>query len=282
MPSLLAQADRSGRGTEPMVVVTPESAGWTYVGFEVYRLNEGDTVEFEANAVEAAVIVLEGKCDVAVDDRNFADVGNRTSVFEQRPPEFVYTPPGHAVSFTAKSEAEVAVATAVAKQGVGAPRHVTAAEIPFERRGSGSTERLIHHLLDEHHGAEKLLLVEVVTPAGNWSSFPPHKHDEEIPGQESYLEETYYHRFNPPHGTALQRVFDKQSLNEVMTPQDGDVVLVPKGYHPVATVPGFTDYYLNVMAGHGRVWKYSLDSDYAHIAPKDGNIMGKVESSNKT
>ncbi|MCL6443114.1 MAG: 5-deoxy-glucuronate isomerase, partial [Alicyclobacillus sp.] len=162
-----------------------------------------------------------------------------------------------------------------AQRGAGGPRCIRRADIPFEHRGSGQTERFVHHILDEHHPAEKLLLVEVVTPAGNWSSFPPHKHDQDIPGRETYLEETYYYRFDPPHGQALQRVYDKQGMDEVLTPHDGDVVLVPRGYHPVASPPGFTTYYLNVMAGHQRVWKYTVDRDYQHVTPKTGDITGE-------
>ncbi|MFD1676271.1 5-deoxy-glucuronate isomerase [Alicyclobacillus fodiniaquatilis] len=277
MSELLVCAARSTQGQTPIVQVTPESAGWTYIGFEVYRLKAGEKVTVSTADKETAVIVLEGKCDVTVGQHQFPAVGSRDSVFSELPPEFVYCPPGQPVSFQASVAAEVAVATSVADEGVGEARHVRAEEIAFERRGEGSTTRMIHHLLDEHHPAKKLLLVEVVTPAGNWSSYPPHKHDEEIPSQESYLEETYYYRIDPPHGQALQRVYDKQDLNAVLTPSDGDVVLVPKGYHPVASPPGFTTYYLNVMAGHGRVWKYTIDEDYRHIAPKDGNIMGTVE-----
>jgi 5-deoxy-glucuronate isomerase len=274
---LIAKANRGVPSTEPIVKVTPDSAGWTYTGFEVYRLKPGDRVAIACENRETAVIVLEGTCDVSVDDRTFTDVGSRQSVFDDQSPEAVYSPPHRRIEITAKTVAEVAVATAVSEEGEGEARRITPSDIPYEHRGEGVTERHIRHILDEHHPARKLLLVEVVTPAGNWSSFPPHKHDEEIPGTEAYLEETYYYRFDPPNGHAWQRVYDKNTVDEVLTPTDGDVVLVPKGYHPVAAPPGFRTYYLNVMAGHNRKWAYRLDDDFAHIAPKDGNIMGRVE-----
>ncbi|MCL6600912.1 MAG: 5-deoxy-glucuronate isomerase [Alicyclobacillus macrosporangiidus] len=274
---LLVRANPQAAGLEPVVQVTPERAGWIYIGFEVYRLRPGDTLDVDGSGREVCAIVLEGVCDVRAGDERFTEIGGRDSVFDPVPPEAVYCPPGHSLRVEAQTRAEVAVAAAPADRGASGPRCIRRADIPYEHRGAGQTERFIHHILDEHHPAEKLLLVEVVTPAGNWSSFPPHKHDEDVPGRETYLEETYYYRIDPPHGRALQRVYDKQGLDEVLAPGDRDLVLVPRGYHPVAAIPGFRAYYLNVMAGHQRAWKYQLDPDYAHVAPKDGNIMGRVE-----
>ncbi len=279
MPELILRADGSATGDKPVVKVTPESVDWVYTGFEVYRLAAKEVVSLDTAGKETVVIVLEGTCDVDVSGVSFEHVGNRESVFDGKAPEAIYSPPGNFVTVRAESRAEVAVATAKAEEGVGGPRRITPDDIPYEERGEGSTRRYIHHILDEHHPANKLLLVEVVTPPGNWSSYPPHKHDEEIPGKEAYLEETYYYRINPPAGQALQRVYDKQGLETVQTPRDGDVVLVPRGYHPVASPPGFTTYYLNVMSGHHRVWKYTVDTDYAHLVPPDGNIMGRVSPS---
>lgn len=273
---LLVSANKGARSGHPLVDVTPETAGWTYVGFAVYRMAQGEHLPLTSEGVELTVIVLEGTCDVTVGEQAFAGVGGRQSVFAQAPPEAVYAPPGQRIEVIACTRTEVAVATAKAPTGAGSARRITGDEMPYEKRGEGFTRRYVRHILDEHHAATKLLLVEVITPGGHWSSFPPHKHDEDLPGQESYLEETYYYRLDPPQGTAISRVYDKQGLSAALTPHDGDVVLVPRGYHPVASPPGFTTYYLNVMAGHNRVWLYQLDRDYAHISPKDGNIMGQI------
>ena len=114
--------------------------------------------------------------------------------------------------------------------------------------------------------AENLLVVEVITPGGNWSSYPPHKHDTDDYPNETYLEETYYHRLNPPQGFGFQRVYtDDGSLDESFAIKDGDVVLVPKGFHPVAAPHGFDLYYLNVMAGPKKAWKFTMSKDHAHI-----------------
>jgi 5-deoxy-glucuronate isomerase len=277
MDGLMVRSKRPQSGNQPIVKVTPEKAGWTYVGFAVYRTVPGEAIDIREADRETAVIVLEGTCDVTVDGKTFASVGSRASVFDDVSPEAVYIPPNRPIRIVPRTRAEVAVATAASEGGEESARRITPKEIAVEERGEGNTRRYIRHILDEHHPAAKLLLVEVVTPPGNWSSFPPHKHDTEIPGKEAYLEETYYFRLNPPRGWAFQRVYDKEGLDQLLTPSDGDVVLVPKGYHPVVTPPGFTCYYLNVMAGHNRTWKYTIDEDFAHIAPKDGNIMGKVK-----
>ena len=124
-------------------------------------------------------------------------------------------------------------------------------------RGKGSNTRYVTNILPETEPAHSLLVVEVITPGGNTSSYPPHKHDSDDLPNESLLEETYYHRINPPQGFAMQRVYtDDRSLDEAVVVENGDVVLVPRGYHPVATVHGYDSYYLNVMAGPKRVWKF--------------------------
>jgi len=139
-----------------------------------------------------------------------------------------------------------------------------------ETRGSGVTERRIHHLLPPNAEAGRLILFEVFTPGGNWSSYPPHKHDTEDPPREAYLEELYYYRFARPEGWAFQRVYTAdRSLDEAFTPSDGDVILVPRGYHPVGMPAGYDGYYLNVMAGPTRAWHFTLDPDLAWLMDWD-------------
>jgi len=134
-------------------------------------------------------------------------------------------------------------------------------------RGSGSSHRVIHNILMADQPAESLLITEVVTPGGNWSSYPPHKHDTDDPPRECYLEETYYHRLRRPSGFAVQRVYTAdRGLDETITVRDGDVVLVPRGYHPVAAAAGYDLYYLNVMAGPRREWLTTTDPDHAWLA----------------
>ena len=157
---------------------------------------------------------------------------------------------------------EVAFCWAPASRGA-EPALIQAAEIKPFRRGSGRTERTIHNILMEDRPAEALLVTEVLTPAGNWSSYPPHKHDTDDPPRETYLEETYYHRMARAEGFAVQLIYtDDRSLDEAIQVRDGDLVLVPRGFHPVAAGPGYDLYYLNVMAGPTRRWLVTTDADH--------------------
>ena len=143
-------------------------------------------------------------------------------------------------------------------------------EILVEIRGAGQAERRIHHLLPPAAEAGRLVAFEVFTPGGHWSSYPPRKHDTEDPPREARLEDIYFYRFAKPQGFAFQRVYTPdRSLDEVMAPGDGDVVLVPFGYHPVGAPAGYDCYYLNIMAGPNRAWHFSADPDHAWLMDWD-------------
>ena len=142
-------------------------------------------------------------------------------------------------------------------------------DIEVEVRGAGNMEREIRPILMEDRPAERLLVVEVLTPNGHWSSYPPHKHDTATQGEETALEETYYHRLNPPQGFAVQRVYtDDRSIDETIAVEDGDVVMVPRGYHPTGAPHGYDLYYLNVMAGPKRQWIFRNDPAHDWIVRK--------------
>jgi 5-deoxy-glucuronate isomerase len=239
------------RSRDGLVVVTPESAGWKYVGFEVHRL-DGRLERTEAGR-ETCVVVLEGICDLAAGSDTRQEVV-RASVFDA-PPTALYVPPG--CPWSAAGKAEIAVCTAPA-EGTLPPRLLDAPQL--STRGEGVEERRIANILMEAEPAESLLVTEVVTPRGHWSSYPPHKHDVDDPPRETALEETYYHRLRPATGFALQRVYtDDGTLDEAIAVEHGDVVLVPRGYHPVAADPRHDLYYLNVMAGPVRQWRTTVD-----------------------
>jgi 5-deoxy-glucuronate isomerase len=259
---LVLRSPRKPAGEGPVAIITPDSAGWSYVGFEVYELKRGDGVRQSTGAREVCVVMLAGQADVAAGSHAWKGVGSRSSVFEG-PPDAVYAPPGLLLELRAASEScEVALCWAPAQHGAD-PTLIKASEIKPFTRGSGRTERTIHNILMEDRPAESLLVTEVLTPGGNWSSYPPHKHDTDDVPNETYLEETYYHRMARPEGFAVQLVYtDDRSLNEAIQVRDGDVVLVPRGYHPVAAGPGYDLYYLNVMAGPRRRWLVTTDPDH--------------------
>jgi len=168
-----------------IVSITPKSAGWSYVGFEVYRLARGARIERLTEDREVCAVILTGRADVLFGDFEWRDVGSRESVFEGTP-DAVYGPPGRPITVTARSEhAEVALCWAPASRGATAAL-LPGVDIRPLKRGSGRTERTVHNILMEDRPAESLLVTEVLTPAGNWSSYPPHKHDTDDPPRETY------------------------------------------------------------------------------------------------
>ncbi|TMF91299.1 MAG: 5-deoxy-glucuronate isomerase [Chloroflexi bacterium] len=262
MTELVVRRTNKPAGEGPVAIVTPESAGWSYVGFEVYELRRGDRIRQSTGARELCAVMLAGQADFTVGSHAWKEVGSRSNVFEGTP-DSVYAPPGQPLEIRASSEScEVALCWAPASRGA-EPALIQAAEIKPFRRGSGRTERTIHNILMEDRLAEALLVTEVLTPAGNWSSYPPHKHDTDDPPRETYLEETYYHRMARAEGFAVQLIYtDDRSLDEAIQVRDGDLVLVPRGFHPVAAGPGYDLYYLNVMAGPTRRWLVTTDADH--------------------
>jgi 5-deoxy-glucuronate isomerase len=258
---LLVSSKRKPDADGSVVEITAESAGWRYVGFEVLRLPGGRTVERRTGGEEICLVLLSGYCTVFTRDEEWRGIGERDSVFEGAP-YGVYLPPGTDYRIEAVTYLELAVTSAPAQRGA-QPLLIRPEDIEVEVRGVGNMERRIHPILMEDRPAERLLVVEVLTPNGHWSSYPPHKHDREDPPNERYLEETYYHRIQPTQGFAVQRVYtEDRSLDETLTFQDGDVVLVPRGYHVVSAPPGYDLYYLNVMAGPVREWRIKNDPDH--------------------
>jgi 5-deoxy-glucuronate isomerase len=257
MANLLIKGRRDGR---EIVRVTPESAGWKYVGFAAYRLSPGETLVCDADARERCVVVLSGVVSVQSDGQAWRDIGERASVFDDRSPYAVYLPAGCSATVVAPRAAEVAVASAPAKRSDLQPRLIEPASMRRSLRGQGLNERTICDILPQTEPAQSLLVVEVLTAAGHSSSYPPHKHDRDNLPEESFLEETYFHRLNPTQGFAFQRVYtDDRTLDESMAVENNDVVLVPRGYHPVVVPYGYDSYYLNVMAGPTRHWSFKND-----------------------
>jgi 5-deoxy-glucuronate isomerase len=244
-----------------VVKVTPESARWKYVGFEVFRLGTGRTLERETGSEEVCLVILSGRCRVSAGPDEWEDVGERESPFDGLP-YAVYLPPGTHYGVEATTDLELAVTSAAAERGV-EPRLIQPEDVQVSTRGSGNAEREVRNIVMEGQPAESLLVVEVITPNGHWSSYPPHKHDKDDRPNETYLEETYYHKIRPEQGFAVQKVYDEErSLDETLTVRHGDTVLVPRGYHAVSAPPGYDLYYLNVMAGPVREWKVKNDPDH--------------------
>lgn len=258
---LLAKAAPAGR---EIVNVTPERAGWTHVGFRALRLADGQVETVQTGDRELCLVVLTGTVDVGVEGVVYAGLGTRDSVFDEVSPAAVYVPAGKTVSIRAARDAEVALCTAPGDGTARDVRVIDPAGMKRSVRGKGTNTRYVCDILPhDDPTAAHLLVVEVMTPASHSSSYPPHKHDQEAPPTETLLEETYYHRLNPPQGFAFQRVYtDDRSLDEACAVENHDVVMVPRGYHPVVAPHGYDLYYLNVMAGPNRFWVFKNDPQH--------------------
>jgi 5-deoxy-glucuronate isomerase len=246
--------------------ITPQDAGWRHVGFALYRLRAGDSVAEATGANEVILVMVEGKARIEGAGQDWGELGQRMDLFERTPPHCLYLPNGSDWRATASTDCVLAVCSAPGAGGHPA-RRIGPDSITLTQRGEGTNTRYINNIAMENEDfCDSLLVTEVFTPAGNWSSYPSHRHDEDDFPRITYLEETYYHRLNPGNGFALQRVYtDDLSLNETMAVHDGDVVCVPRGHHPCATPPGFELYYLNVMAGPRRNWRFVAAPNVEHL-----------------
>ena len=250
--------------------ISPEDAGWDYVGFGLYHLETGDTVAEATGDTEVILVLVEGKAEITAGGQDFGELGERMSVFERIPPHCAYIPNASDWAAKATTKCTLAVCTAPGKSGHAA-QIIGPAGIALEERGKGANTRYIHNIAMENRDvADSLLVTEVYTPQGNWSSYPPHRHDEDNYPDMTYLEETYYHRLNPAQGYGIQRVFTEDGeLDETMAVSNGDVVLVPRGHHPCGSPYGYEMYYLNVMAGPLRKWRFKNHPDHDWIFQRD-------------
>ncbi|MET1035825.1 MAG: 5-deoxy-glucuronate isomerase [Arthrobacter sp.] len=257
-------------GAHDSATVVP---GWTHTGLKVAELGAGATVELPAAGEERIVVPLTGALVATVDGVRY-ELAGRDSVFDG-PSDVLYTGTGTALTLTAADGGRVAIALAPAQRSYPA-RLVTAAETPVELRGAGNCSRQVHNFgTPMALEADRFIVCEVITPSGNWSSYPPHKHDEEKDGETS-LEEIYYFetRASPgpsappstdPVGYARVYASDDRPIDVAAEVRTGDVVLVPYGWHgPAMAAPGYDLYYLNVMAGPGRVRDWLISDDPHH------------------
>lgn len=237
--------------------IIPASAGWRYVGFSLYRLRPSETVSEATGGNEVILVMVEGKANFVAAGQDWGELGDRMNVFEKTPPHSLYVPNDNDWTATATTDCTIAVCAAPGKGGHAA-RRIGPEGIELTQRGVGNNTRFINNIAMENEDyCDSLLVTEVFTPAGNWSSYPSHRHDEDDFPRITYLEETYYHRLNPADGFGIQRVYtDDRLLDETMAVHDHDVVCVPRGHHPCGAPYGFEMYYLNVMAGPLRKWRF--------------------------
>lgn len=246
------------RDSDP-VRLSASNAGWMYCGLDVLGLRAGEERTYETDGVEAAFIPQSGSYVVEVSGQRI-ELAGRANVFSAVT-DLAYIPLDAEVRITAIAPGELAITTSVAERQFD-PAYIPAGDVAIEIRGAGQATRQINNFMsaDRFDGADKLIAVEVLTPAGNWSSYPPHKHDEHT-DVERPLEEIYYFRIEGETGFGLHRTYTLDGdIDETVTVRDGDVFLIPRGYHgPCVAPPGYHMYYLNVMAGPERTWMMCTD-----------------------
>jgi len=228
-----------------------EQVGWEWMSLTVRRLNPGDSHAAKTNGEEAAFVLLGGRCKADWGEGEQV-IGERKNVFDGLP-YCVYLPTGHRVTFTAETTCEIAECRTPSEARF-SPRLIAPKDVISSLRGGENASRQIVDVLRPDFPADKLVVIEVYTPGGNWSSYPPHKHDTHNPPNEVDLDEIYYYRIDHPReGFALQRLYTPdQSRDVTVRAKDGDAVLVRSGFHPVVAGPGYNVYYLNFLAGTSR------------------------------
>lgn len=250
MPDADALLMRSGSGTGTAVAIEagPDDAGWDFISLRVQRVQAGGFVNYSSGSDEVCLVPLKGTATVESLGQTWT-ISRPGTMFDGKPVA-LYLPYGTTMTITAEeTDAEVAIAGSRASERF-PPRLIVPDDIDVEIRGAGNAARQINHIIPPEFPAHRLLVVEVFTPSGNWSSFPPHKHDISNLPEEADLEEIYYYRMHPEEGFGFQRLYSADgSFDHAWVIRDGDLLLVPEGYHAFAVAHGYTAYYLNVLAG---------------------------------
>jgi 5-deoxy-glucuronate isomerase len=260
-------------GADGTVDTDPARAGWRYLSFRAFSLGDGQSTVLDHPELEAAIVTISGGgIDIAVDGGTPMNLAGRPSVFEGMPWS-AYVPAGSATRITGRplpGERSVVAVAQAPRSGRGdastTPIVVSPADVEIEIRGRGNATRQVNNLMMPGFPADRLLICEVFTPAGNWSGWPPHRHDFDDMPREAVLEETYFYQLSRPEGWAIQRVYERDgSLDRVMIVRHGDLVVVDRGYHPFASTQGYDAYYLNALAGDRRTMANTDDPDLAWV-----------------
>ena len=259
----LVRSRQSKDGKGDLLSLPRETAGWEWMSFFVHRLTSGQSHTVHSENEEVAIVLLGGKC-VADWGEGQHRIGERAHVFDGLP-YAIYLPATSSAQLRAQTECEIAECRVPSTARL-KPQLITPADVKSSLRGGGNASRQIVDVMPPDFPADKLMVVEVYTPSGNWSSYPPHKHDVHNPPTEVDLDEIYYYRIDRLGGYAHQRLYTRNGQRDLtLTVHDGDAVLVRDGYHPVVAGHGYNIYYLNCLAGSARQLTNTEDPDHVWV-----------------
>ena len=263
--------------TDLIVESNPEVAGWEYIHFQSWRLHASQTWYFSTEEYEMVLVVFSGSISVTSNRGEWESIGKRPNVFAGLP-EALYLSRNTNLSVIAQTGCTFGVAWVPAWRDH-PPRLISTQDVTVELRGGDNVSRQINGIIRPGFDCDRLVVVEVLTPGGNWSSYPPHKHDVHRSDEkgnllEADLEEIYYYKIDKPEGYAFQRIYTGENsplqkagepIDEVVILRDDDLVIIPEGYHPVTSAPGYTTYYLNVLAGSAQALNAVDDPQYSWV-----------------
>lgn len=274
--NLLVRPSTDPQDQDLILTVTPRSAGWDFISFQARRLNAGSHWSFNSSENELAIVILSGAISVNSSRGSWEGI-ERENVWTSAATA-LYLPRGTEFTITAGRDSEFAVAWVPTDEDH-EPWLIQPQDVPISIRGGDNVSRQINDLLPPGSPVHRLILVEVYTPSGNWSSYPPHKHDVHIQDEagnliEADLEEVYFYKIDKPEGYAYQRVYTDENsplqqagypIDVLVKAQNNCAVLIPEGYHPVVSAPGYTTYYLNVLAGSAQSLANQDDPHYSWV-----------------
>ncbi|MHC4369021.1 MAG: 5-deoxy-glucuronate isomerase [Planctomycetota bacterium] len=275
--NILVRPSSFANDPDLILSIAPEQAGWQYISFMVRRLAAGQGWSFESGENELVIVNLSGCYAVSSNRGQWSGIGARKNVFEGAA-HALYLPRGSEFTITAEESGDYAVAWIPTNQDH-EPWLIRPEDVAISVRGGDNVSRQINDLLPPGSPVHRLVLVEVYTPSGNWSSYPPHKHDTHIEDGdgnilEADLEEVYFYKIDKPEGYAYQRVYTDENsplhkaghpIDALVRAENDCAVLVPEGYHPVVSAPGYTTYYLNVLAGSAQTLANQDDPQYTWV-----------------
>jgi 5-deoxy-glucuronate isomerase len=246
--------------------VRPGDAGLKYIDFGLLSLSRGSRCAVPPDDKETALVLLQGAAAIHGLGKPCA-IGPRRSLFDEKP-WTVMLPAQCGCEIEATADAEIALCQSPSSRK-GEPCVIGPEQVKEMTLGMGNWQRTARIMVDESVPADLLFIGEALASNGNWSSYPPHRHEKDQLPEEVEMEEVYYFRFDQPQGFGIQKVYtDDRSIDETLTVREHDAILVPRGYHPVVSAPGYRMYYLWIMAGRNRRFLSRLDPDHAWVAKK--------------